>query len=343
MRPPAASPPPAPPGPAAPAPSPAQRLQRLLHAHAILGPATVLVIAVAAFSLVADNFLLPGNISLILQQTAVVGTLAVGQTLIILTAGIDLSVGAVMVLCSMVMARASAEAGLPGPVALLAGFACGTACGLLNGALVTRLNLPPFIVTLGAMNIYFALNLWISRSETVRGTDMSPLLLWTGEVFRIGQTSVTYGSVLMLVLVAAVAYTLKMTAWGRHVYATGDDAEAARLSGIRTKRVLLSVYILAGLIYAVGAWVLIGRVGSASPQAGLTENLDSITAVVLGGTSLFGGRGLVAGTLIGALIVGICRNGLSLAGVEVLWQNFAVGVLVIMAVSLDQWIRRAKA
>ncbi|WP_378577029.1 ABC transporter permease [Nocardiopsis mangrovi] len=343
VRPPAASPPPAPPGPAAPAPSPAQRLQRLLHAHAILGPATVLVIAVAAFSLVADNFLLPGNISLILQQTAVVGTLAVGQTLIILTAGIDLSVGAVMVLCSMVMARASAEAGLPGPVALLAGFACGTACGLLNGALVTRLNLPPFIVTLGAMNIYFALNLWISRSETVRGTDMSPLLLWTGEVFRIGQTSVTYGSVLMLVLVAAVAYTLKMTAWGRHVYATGDDAEAARLSGIRTKRVLLSVYILAGLIYAVGAWVLIGRVGSASPQAGLTENLDSITAVVLGGTSLFGGRGLVAGTLIGALIVGICRNGLSLAGVEVLWQNFAVGVLVIMAVSLDQWIRRAKA
>ncbi|MFC3997338.1 ABC transporter permease [Nocardiopsis sediminis] len=343
LRPPAASPPPAGPGPQPPALSLPGRIQRLLHTHAILGPAAVLVIAVVAFSLVADNFLLPGNISLILQQTAVVGTLAVGQTLIILTAGIDLSVGAVMVLCSMVMARASAEAGLPGPVALLAGFACGTACGLLNGALVTRLNLPPFIVTLGAMNIYFALNLWISRSETVLGTDMSPLLMWTGEVFRIGQTSVTYGSVLMLALVTVLAYTLKMTAWGRHVYATGDDAEAARLSGIRTKRVLLGVYTLAGLIYAVGAWVLIGRVGSASPQAGLTENLDSITAVVLGGTSLFGGRGLVVGTLVGALIVGICRNGLSLAGVEVLWQNFAVGVLVIIAVALDQWIRRAKA
>ncbi|ASU85140.1 ABC transporter permease [Nocardiopsis gilva YIM 90087] len=323
--------------------SPLLYVQRLLHAQATLGPAAVLVVAVIAFSLVSPNFLQPGNISLVLQQTAVIGTLAVGQTLIILTAGIDLSVGAVMVLCSMVMARLSIDLGLPGPAALLAGFLCGAACGLLNGTLVTRLNLPPFIVTLGAMNIYFALNLWISSSETVRGTDLPQLLLWTGEVFRVGQTSVTYGSVLMLLLVAVLAYVLKATTWGRHVYATGDDREAARLSGIRTKRVLLSVYVTAGLIYAVGAWVLIGRVGAASPQAGEMDNLDSITAVVLGGTSLFGGRGLVVGTLIGALIVGICRNGLSLAGVEVLWQNFAVGVLVIIAVSLDQWIRKVKA
>jgi fructose transport system permease protein len=152
----------------------------------------------------------------------------------------------------------------------------------------------------------------------------------------------TYGSLLMLVICALLAYALHRTRWGRHVYATGDDREAARLSGVRVDRILLSVYAVAGLVYAVGAWILIGRIASASPQAGMMDNLDSITAVVLGGTSLFGGRGLIVGTIMGALIVGVCRNGLSLSGVDVLWQNFAVGVLVILAVSLDQWIRKAR-
>jgi fructose transport system permease protein len=124
------------------------------------------------------------------------------------------------------------------------------------------------------------------------------------------------------------------------VYATGDDVDAARLAGVRTDRVLLSVYALAGLICALAAWILIGRIASASPQAGTSANLDSITAVVIGGTSLFGGRGRVVGTLIGALIVGVFRNGLALAGVDVLWQDFTVGILVIAAVAVDQYIRK---
>jgi fructose transport system permease protein len=324
-------------------PTGASRLHDVLHARSALGPAFVLVLAVAVFSLTADKFLDPANLSLIVQQVMVVGTLAIGQTLIILTAGIDLSVGAIMVLSSIVMAKLSAESGVPGPLALLIGFGVGTLCGLVNGVLVVRLKLPPFIVTLGTLQIFFALNLWYSKSETVRGRDMDDLLLFTGNTFSLGDTRITYGSVLMLALFAGFAFALGRTAWGRHVYATGDDAEAARLAGVRTDRVVLSVYVVAGLVCAIAAWVLIGRIASASPQAGLSANLDSITAVVIGGCSLFGGRGLIAGTLLGALTVGVFRNGLALSGVDVLWQDFVVGILVITAVAIDRWIRKVRA
>jgi fructose transport system permease protein len=319
------------------------RVHDVLHRNATLGPLFVLILAIIIFSITADRFLEPGNLSLIVQQVMVVGTLGIGQTLVILTAGIDLSVGAIMVLSSIVMAKLSADEGIPGLLALLIGFGCGTACGLINGLLVTRLRLPPFIATLGTLNVFFALNLWLSKSETVRGTDMSDLLLWTGKTVSIGDTRITYGSLLMLVLFGVFWWVLKNTAWGRHVYAVGDDAEAARLTGVRTDRVLLSVYLVAGVICAVAAWMLIGRIASASPQAGGTLNLDSITAVVIGGTSLFGGRGLVIGTLFGAMIVGVLRNGLTLSGVDVLWQDFAVGVMIIAAVAIDQWIRKVKA
>jgi fructose transport system permease protein len=319
------------------------RVHDILHSNATLGPLFVLLLAVVVFSVTAADFLQPRNLSLIVQQVMVVGTLGIAQTLIILTAGIDLSVGAIMVLSSIVMAKLSADSGVPGLLALLLGFACGTGCGLLNGALVTRLRLPPFIVTLGTLNIFFALNLYYSKSATVRGADMSSLLLWTGNTIDVGNTQITYGSLLMVGLFGVFWYVLKNTAWGRHVYATGDDQEAARLAGVRTTRVLLSVYVVAGLICAVAAWMLIGRIASASPQAGGSANLDSITAVVIGGTSLFGGRGLVIGTLFGALIVGVLRNGLTLTGVDVLWQDFAVGVLVIAAVAIDQWIRKVRA
>jgi fructose transport system permease protein len=317
-----------------------RRIRTTLHAHPVLGPAAVLLISIAVFAVLNDRFLQPQNISLVLQQTAVVGMLALGQTLIILTAGIDLSVGAIMVFSSIVMAKLSAEAGLPGPVALLAGFATGLACGVVNGLLVTRLKLPPFIVTLGTLNVFFALNLWLSGSATIRGSDMSPLLLFMGETVPFLGTRVTVGTIVLLVTCAGLAYALKQTSWGRHVYAVGDDPEAARLSGIRVKRLLLSVYATAGAVYALAAWVLIGRTAAASPQAGLDDNLNSITAVVLGGTSLFGGRGAIVGSLVGALIVGVFYNGLSLAGVDALWRNFAIGILVIAAVSIDQWIRK---
>ena len=321
----------------------ALRIQHVLHGNPVLGPLAVLVLAIIAFSLFNTRFFAAANLSLVLAQVTVIAVLALGQTLIILTAGIDLSAGAIAVFSSILMASFCVDIGLPGIVALLLGLVCGTAMGALNGVLVTRLKLPPFIVTLGTLTIFFSLNAVVSKSETVRGSDMPGIMTWTGSTIPIGDFRLTYGSIIMLLLFAVFFYALGRTAWGKHVYATGDDAEAARLAGIRTNRVLFSVYTVAGLLYAVGAWLLIGRLASASPNVGTEYNLDSITAVVLGGTSLFGGRGGVLGTLIGALIVGVFRNGLQLAGVEVVWQGFAIGLLVLIAVSLDQWIRKVKS
>lgn len=321
-----------------------RRLQHFLHMHPTGIPAIVLVLSVLLFSLiVGERFLDPFNFSIILQQVSIIGIIGVAQTIIILTAGIDLSVGAITVLASMVMGKLAVQMGVPAPVAIAAGLAVGAAAGAVNGVLVTRFRLPPFIVTLGTWNIFFALNLWYSDSETIRSQELdefAPLLKVFATAFEVGGARLTLGSIAMVLLVAVFWYLLTMTAWGRHVHAVGDDPDAARLAGIRTDRVLISVYVVAGLVCAFAAWVLIGRIGSVSPQAGQTANLDSITAVVIGGTSLFGGRGSIVGTLLGALIVGVFRNGLALSGVNVLWQEFAVGVLIIVAVALDQWLRR---
>ncbi|HEY0805338.1 MAG TPA: ABC transporter permease [Pseudonocardiaceae bacterium] len=322
--------------------TPVQRLQHLLHGNPALSPAIVLVASVIVFGLVADNFLRPQALSLLVQQMAVVGALAVGQTLIILTAGIDLSIGMAMVLSSLVMVKLVHDQGVPGPLALLAGVVVAVACGFVNGVLVTRINLPPFIVTLGTFSIFTAISLIYAGGQTV-ALDPGSLLLWTGNSFSIGGFEITYGVLLMLVLYAVVAFALRNTAWGRHLYATGDDAEAAGLAGVTTKRVLLSAYVVAGVATAVAAWIVCGRVGGADPNSGVNANLLSITAVVIGGTSLFGGRGLVIGSLLGALIVQTFDSGLALAGVDPNYQVLATGILVIAAVSVDQWIRRVKA
>ena len=320
------------------------RIQHVLHANPILGPLAVLLVAIIAFAIVNGRFLSATNLGLVLQQVTVIATLALGQTLVILTAGIDLAAGAIAVFSSILMANMATKLGVPGFLAILIGLVLGTAMGAFNGWLVTRINLPPFIVTLGTLSIFFSLNSVVSRSETIRGSDMPGIMTATGNnALRIGGFSLTWGTIIMLLLFAFFWYALGNTAWGKHVYATGDDIEAARLSGIRTDRVLLSVYLVAGLIYAIGAWILMGRLASASPNVGTEYNLDSITAVVLGGTSLFGGRGLVLGTLVGALIVGVFQNGLQLAGVDVVWQGTAIGLLVLVAVSIDQWIRKVKA
>ncbi len=328
-----------------PAPTLLRRLQHLLHVHPTAIPLIVLVLSLAFFSaVVGDRFLDPFNFSLILQQVTVLGIVAVAQTLIILTAGIDLSVGAILVLSSVVMGRLAIDWGMPVPLAIGIGLSVGAICGAINGALVTRLKLPPFIVTLGTWNIFFAINLWYSASETIRAQDLeerAPLLLFFGQGIDFFGARLTLGAILMVLLVCATWYLLNWTRFGRHLYATGDDPEAAGLAGVDTNRTLMWVYVLAGVICAIAGWVLIGRIGSVSPQAGQTANLDSITAVVIGGTSLFGGRGSIAGTLMGALIVGVFRNGLALSGVNVLWQEFAVGVLIIVAVGIDQWLRRA--
>jgi ribose/xylose/arabinose/galactoside ABC-type transport system permease subunit len=323
--------------------SPLQRLQHLLHGHPAISPLLVLIISAAVFSAVNPRFASPNSLSLVLQQVAVIGALAVGQTLVILTAGIDLSVGAVTILAMMLSAKLAESGGLPGPVAVLIGIGVGVGAGLCNGALVTRIGLPPFIVTLGTLSVFTAVGLLYSKGQSVQQVNLPAFMNWTGETFSVGRFNITVGVVLVAVLYVVVGFALANTAWGRHVYAVGDDKEAARLAGIRVDRVLLSVYTLAGAIYGLTAWILIGRAGAASPNAITDANLESITAVVIGGTSLFGGRGAVLGTLLGALIVGSFRSGLSLAGVDDQYRVLAVGLLVLAAVAVDQWIRRVKA
>jgi fructose transport system permease protein len=322
--------------------SPAEQVRLLLHRHPSVSPLAVLVVASLVFGLLNSRFFLQINLSLITQQVAVVGTLAIGETLIILTAGIDLSVGAAMILAQMIMAQLAANDHISAPLALLLGIATGTGAGLLNGALVTRIKLPPFIVTLGTYYAFTAIGLLYSQGATVQASSMPALLNWTGKIIQIQQFGLSTGVLLMVVLYAVVGYALSRTAWGRHVYAVGDDVEAARLAGIRSDRVLLSVYVVAGVIFGLAAWILIGRVGAASTNSASNANLDAITAVVIGGTSLFGGRGGVTGTLFGALIVGVFQNGLVLAGVQDLYQSLAEGILVVVAVGLDQWIRKVR-
>lgn len=323
--------------------SPLQRVQHLLHAHPAISPLIVLVLAFAVFSALNPRFAQPASLSLLLQQVAVIGALAVGQTLIILTAGIDLSVGAVTILAMMVAAKLAEGSGIPGVLAVLVAVALGVVAGLVNGALVTRIALPPFIVTLGTLSVFTAIGLLYTSGQSVQAERLPALLNWTGESFGAGRWRITWGVVLVVLLYLGVGFALANTAWGRHVYAVGDDKEAARLAGIRVDRVLLSVYVVAGAIYGLTAWILIGRAGAASPNAITDANLESITAVVIGGTSLFGGRGALLGTLLGALIVGAFRSGLSLAGVDDQYRVLAVGLLVITAVGIDQWIRRVKA
>lgn len=321
--------------------TPLSRLRGVLHRYPAVSPAIVLVVAIIVFGCLNSRFLAPANLSLITQQVAVTGTAAVAQTLIILTAGIDLSVGALMILSSMVMGNLAIQAGMPPIVALLAGLLVALICGGLNGVLVTRFKLPPFIVTLGTLNIFVAVMLLYTNGQSI-DSGLPDLLTWTGDTVPLFGVNITTGVVLMVLLYIVVAWVLANTAWGRHVYAVGDDKDAARLAGIPVTRVLMSVYLVAGAILAICAWIQIGRQEAASPNAAATLNLDSITAVVIGGTSLFGGRGTVWGSLLGALIVGVFENGLALAGLDVLFQTLAVGVLIIVAVLVDQWIRKAR-
>ena len=306
-----------------------------------LGPLVALLIAGVFFTTQSDRFLTGPNLSLVVQQVMVVGTLGIGQTLVILTAGIDLSNGAVMALGTIVMTSLAVNAGVPAPIAILIGLLVCGAFGVLNGLLVTRLRLPPFIVTLGTLNIAFALTHIYSREQTV--SNLPDIMTFFGNTFRLGETNVTYGSVLTVVLFVIAWYVLAHTATGRHVYALGNNPEAARLSGINTRRLLLGVYTVAALIYGLAGLLLVARTSVGDPNAGQTDNLDSITAVVLGGTSLFGGRGGVIGTLIGALIVGVFRNGLQLIGVASIYQVLITGILVILAVAVDQIARRRAA
>lgn len=304
-----------------------------------LGPFIALVLACAFFAVTTERFFSGENLSLILQQVTVVGVIAIGQTLIILTAGIDLSCGMVMALGSIVMTKLAVELGLPAPIAIVCGIAVTAAFGALNGLLVTKIKLPPFIVTLGTFNIAFAITQLYSNSQTV--TDLPDAMTWLGNTFPLVGTNVAYGTVLMLLLYLGTWFWLRETGAGRHVYAVGNNPEATRLVGIPTQKVMLGVYVLAGVFYGIASLLSVARTGVGDPNAGQTENLDAITAVVLGGTSLFGGRGMVLGTLVGAVVVGVLRNGLTLMGVSSVYQVLVTGILVILAVTVDQLSRKA--
>ena len=305
---------------------------------ATLGPAIALLLACVFFSFQSERFLSLQNFSLILQQVMVVGTIAIGQTLIILTAGIDLSCGMIMALGSIVMTKLAADYGLSAPVAIACGIGVTALFGLINGLLVTKVKLPPFIVTLGMLNIVFAITQLYSKSQTV--TDIPDGMLLLGDTFKIGNSSIVYGAVLMIALYLITWIALRETAPGRHIYAVGNNPEATRLTGISTDRILLGVYLMAGVFYGIASMLSVARIGAGDPNAGQTENLDAITAVVLGGTSLFGGRGIILGTLVGALIVGVFRNGLTLMGVSSVYQLLVTGILVILAVTTDQLSRK---
>ena len=361
--------------------------QHALHVTPALVPLIVLLVGIAIFGVIlGERFFSPGTLTLILQQVQIVGILAAAQTLIILTAGIDLSVGAIAVFCTVLMGQftfryfipwaegafncligasnrelaAAIEAGtaigacapylgsLLSIIAILIGLTLGTAIGFVSGFLVARVKLPPFIVTLGMWQIVLAANYLYSRNETIRGRDIAeaaPPLQFLGTTFSIGGANFTYGVVLMICLVLVLAYCLRSTAWGRHVYAVGDDPEAAELAGVNVRRTLISVYMIAGFICALAAWAMIGRFSSVSPSAstGVVGNIQAITAVVIGGISLFGGRGSIMGAFFGALIVGTFELGLRMAGADPQWTFMLIGMLIIAAVAVDQWIRKVSA
>jgi fructose transport system permease protein len=317
--------------------SPLMRIRQFLLRPTI-GPLIAFLIACVFFTTQTPRFLTLNNFSFIFQQSVVVSVLAIGQTLIILTSGIDLANGAVMSLGAVFMVHLASRDGFNPFLAIGIGFAITAGIGFINGLLVTKLRLPAFIVTLGMLGIVYALTL-IYTTETI---PVHPDQDFFGDGFKVAGTLITYGTIAMVLLFILTWFMLRETSFGRHIYAIGNNKEAVRLAGVSTDRLLLAVYTLAGLLYGVAALLLIARTGVGDPQSGVAGNynLESVTAVVLGGTSLFGGRGNIFGTLIGALIISVFRNGLILMGIPSIYQLLITGILVILAVSVDQLSQR---
>ena len=333
---------------------PVARIQHALHVNPALVPLFVLLVSIVLFgALLGSKFFSPFALTLILQQVQIVGIVAAAQSLVILTAGIDLSVGAIAVLSSVIMGQFTFRYGIPVEVSIAIGLAFGALVGTINGWLVAVMRLPPFIVTLGMWQIVLAANFLYSANETIRSQQIeadAPLLQFLGSTFKVGAdaegrggATFTYGVIAMVLIFAVLAYALRQTAWGRHIYAVGDDPDAAQLSGVNVRWTIISVYAVTGFICAIAGWALIGRIGSVSPTSGQLLNIESITAVVIGGISLFGGRGSIMGPLFGALIVGVFTLGLRLAGADAQWTFLLIGVLIIGAVAVDQWIRKVSA
>ena len=288
----------------------------------------------AVLWILTPHFLTVSNLLNIAEQTSINAIVAVGMTFVILSAGIDLSVGSIVALSGVVLGTAL-QAGLPIPAALLLGLLVGLACGLANGALISWGGLPPFIVTLGTMSIARGAALLFTEGRPVSGFDTSFRVLATGRVGFIP------APVIAMVVVYAIAhFVLARTTFGRYVYAIGGNEEATRLSGVAIRFHKTMIYGVSGLMSAAAAVILTARLNSAQPIAGMMYELDAIAATVIGGTSLMGGEGSLGGTLVGALIMGVLRNGLNLLGVSSFLQQIVIGGVIVVAVLLDTILKR---
>ncbi len=305
-----------------------------------------LFLLVLGFGLGSQAFFSVNNGLTVLLQTSVIGLLGIGMTLVILTGGIDLSVGSVLALSGVVSALA-AKAGVPVVLAMAGGVLVGAACGAFNGFVITRMRIPPFVATLGMMLIARGMALQITGAAPVSGLGKSFGILGNGALFRMTELQangfprvifpgIPYPAILLLLIAIAAAFLLKRRQLGRHIYATGSHEEAARLSGVRVDRTKLYAYIMSGALAGLSGNVLMSRLVTAQPSEGVMYELDAIAAAVIGGASLQGGVGTISGTMIGAFIIGILRNGLNMVGVSAFIQQIVIGLVVIGAVWIDQ-------
>ncbi|MBY0137146.1 ABC transporter permease [Paracoccus yeei] len=304
-----------------------------------------LIVLVAGFSLASPNFFQMTNIMAILQAASVNGVLAVAVTLIIITGGIDLSIGTLMTFCAVMAGVVLTWGGMPLPLGIVAAIATGACCGLISGTFVAKMKIPPFIATLGMMLMLKGLSLIVTGTKPIYFND-TPGFTQIAQGSVIGALVPAFpvpNGVLILFLVAgAVAWILGRTVLGRYTFALGSNEEAVRLSGVDTDRWKMAIYALSGGIVGIGGLLIASRLNSAQPALGLGYELEAIAAVVIGGTSLAGGRGTILGTLIGALIMAVLTNGLRVLSVAPEWQTVVTGAIIIVAVYADQ-LRRGRA
>ncbi|WP_426187889.1 ABC transporter permease [Microbacterium sp. TWP3-1-2b2] len=299
-----------------------------------------LVVLLIFFSLASPNFFTFSNIASVLLSTAVIGILALGTTFVIITGGIDLSLGTGMALCSVMTGVLITNMGLPVWIGVIGGIATGVLMGLVNGFNVTFLRLPPFIATLAMMMIAGGLALVISNVAPIYFSTSAP------DFKRIALGAIIPGipnAVLITAVLAIIAFlVLSKTLLGRYTFAIGSNEEATRLSGVNTRRWTIFVYMFAGAFTGIAGVVIASRLDSAQPQIGTGYELQAIAAVIIGGTSLLGGRGSIIGTVIGALIMSVLVNGLSILSIQTEWRNIVVGVVVLLAVFLDSLRNRQR-
>ncbi len=321
------------------------RLNRLKAsgAHQKILAFASLIVLLLFFSVASPNFLQTSNILAILQATSVNGVLAIAATLVIITGGIDLSVGTLMTFTAVVAGVVLSFWGLPLPLGVLAAIAMGTACGLISGTLIARMKIPPFIATLGMMLILKGLSLVISGTKPIYFNDTPGFsLISTGSLVGslIPALPLPNGVLILFLLALAIAWVLNRTTLGRYCFALGSNEEAVRLSGVNADGWKTAIYALAGGICGIAGLLIASRLNSAQPALGLGYELDAIAAVVIGGTSLAGGRGSILGTIIGALIMSVLLNGLRILSVAQEWQTVVTGLIIIAAVYADMLRRR---